>query len=127
VLQAVLFGYGGLTVLGVNTVVMGFPALCCYLLLNPWIRSAKGLPAFAGGFIAGMLGILGGCLLLATALVTTGQEFGRVALLVIAAHQPVAVVEGLVTGAVIVFLLKVRPEILEAPLGEARTREAAHA
>jgi cobalt/nickel transport system permease protein len=126
-LQAVLFGYGGLTVLGVNTVVMGAPALCCYLLFSRWLRAGGKGVAFGLGFAAGMVGILGGCLLLAAALVTTGKEFGSVAELVVVAHLPVALVEGLITGSVVVFLRKVRPELLEAPRREGSALEAAHA
>lgn len=114
-LQAVLFGYGGLTSLGVNTVVMGLPGVAMYLVFNRWLRRASGAGAFALGFGAGSLAIVGGCVLLGAALVTTGREFEKVAALAMAAHVPVAVVEGLVTGAVVAFLRQVRPELLEAP------------
>jgi cobalt/nickel transport system permease protein len=127
VLQAVLFGYGGLTVLGVNTVVMATPGVCCYLLFNRWLRTARRPVAFALGFSAGVLGILGGCVLLAASLVTTGEEFTGVAEFVVVGHLLVAVVEGLVTGSVVVFLRKVRPELLESPQGEAIDVEAVHA
>jgi len=116
-LQAVLFGFGGLTTLGVNTVVMGAPALLCYLVFSRWIRRSHGPSAFLLGAGAGALGVLGGCVLLAGALLTTGRAFREVAVLALAAHVPVAVIEGLVTGAVVAFLRQVRPELLEAPLG----------
>jgi len=116
-LQAVLFGFGGLTTLGVNTVVMGAPAVLCYLVLRRWIRRSRGPSAFLLGAAAGVLGIVGGCVLLAGALVTTGRAFREVAVLALAAHVPVAVIEGLVTGAVVAFLRQVRPELLDASLG----------
>jgi cobalt/nickel transport system permease protein len=118
ILQAVLFGYGGLTALGVNTAVMGLPALCCYALFNRRVRSADRPIAFSLGFGAGVLGILGSCVLLGAALLASGKEFGRVAEFVILAHLPIAAVEGLVTGSVVVFILKVRPELLVAPAKE---------
>ncbi len=34
-LQAILFQYGGLTSLGVNTVTMALPAVICFFLLGP--------------------------------------------------------------------------------------------
>ncbi len=126
VLQAVLFGCGGRTSLGGNAVVRGTPALCCYVLLNRWIRSGARGVAFGLGFAAGMLGIVGGCVLLAMALVTTGEAFRQVAQLVVLAHLPVAVVEGLVTGAVVAFLRKVRPELLEAPVAGGIKEEGVH-
>jgi cobalt/nickel transport system permease protein len=83
-LQAVLFGFGGLTVLGVNTVVMGIPALACYVLFSRRLRTAPPRWAFGYGFAAGVTGILGGCLLLSVALLTTGGEFAGVAMSLVA-------------------------------------------
>ena len=126
-LQAVLFGFGGLTTLGVNTVVMGAPAVACYVLFNRWLRRAKGRAVFWLGFAAGGTGIAGGCLLLAAALVTTGRAFEQVAGLVLIAHIPVAVIEGLVTGTAAGFLRQVKPELLDAPVCRARGAEYVHA
>jgi cobalt/nickel transport system permease protein len=126
-LQAVLFGYGGLTALGVNTVVMAAPAVAAYYVFHRLVRRSGGGLAFGLGFGAGASGILGGCVLLAVALLTTGEAFAKVAQLTILAHVPVAAVEGLVTGAVVVFLRQVRPELLEAPLGDGSREGAAYA
>ena len=112
VLQAALFGFAGFSTLGVNVVIMGAPGLCAYYLFN---RPARSLPegrVFWVGFAAGALAIVVGGVLLAGALITTGEEFTMVAGVVLAAHVPVMVVEGLVTGAAIAFLRKVRPETL---------------
>ncbi|MBW2633120.1 MAG: cobalt transporter CbiM, partial [Deltaproteobacteria bacterium] len=35
ILQAFLFQYGGITVLGVNTVIMALPAVICYYVFSP--------------------------------------------------------------------------------------------
>ncbi len=117
-LQAVLFRFGGLTTLGVNTVVMASPAVACWALTRRWVGKARGAGAFALGFLAGALAIVGGCLLLGVALMTSGREFTKVAYLVVSAHAPVAVIEGLVTGAVVVFLRQVSPELLRAARDE---------
>ena len=37
-LQALLFQFGGLTVLGVNTVIMALPAVVCFYLFRPFLR-----------------------------------------------------------------------------------------
>jgi cobalt/nickel transport system permease protein len=118
VLQA-QWGYGGLTALGVNTVVMAAPALLCYLLFGRWLPNSRGRTTFALGFAAGATGILGGCVLLATALMTTGEAFTTVAGMVVAAHLPVAVIEGFVTAFAVTFLQQVKPELLVAPAGVA--------
>jgi cobalt/nickel transport system permease protein len=51
-------------------------------------------------------------LLLAATLVFTGESFGAIAKLVVLAHAPVMVIEGIVTAFCIGFLKKVRPEML---------------
>ena len=41
-LQAILFQYGGITVLGVNTFNMAFPAVVCYYAFRPMLlKSAR--------------------------------------------------------------------------------------
>jgi cobalt/nickel transport system permease protein len=65
------------------------------------------------GFGAGVLGVGLGALLVAIALVTTGESFQNVAKILVVAHLPVMVIEGIVTSFCIVFLKKVKPEILE--------------
>lgn len=111
-LQAILFGFGGLTTLGVNTTVMAFPGVCCYYLLNRPAREWQGPAVFFVGFAAGVLGIVLGAILLASVLMTTGREFTLVAGTVLLAHIPVMVIEGFVTGSALAFLRKVRPETL---------------
>ena len=53
--------------------------------------------------------------LTASALWVTGEEFELFAKGVFVAYLVVAAVEGLVTGSAVVFLRKVRPELLKAP------------
>ena len=50
--------------------------------------------------------------MVAAALVFTGEPFIQVAKLVIIAHLPVMILEGVLTAFCIGFLRKVRPEIL---------------
>ena len=91
------------------------------------MRAATERGAFWYGFAAGMTGIVGGCVLLAAALVTTGEAFTEVAALTVAAHIPVAFAEGLVTGFLVSFLRRVKPELLEAPVYVAIEEEKADA
>ena len=55
-----------------------------------------------------------GALLSSAAMVLAGQQFVVLAKGFLAVHIPVALVEGLVTGSVVVLLRQVRPEILRA-------------
>src|SRR3990172_10549231 len=92
-LQALLFQFGGLTVLGVNTVVMAAPAVVCFYAWRGLLRR-PGTPAAVGAFACGALAILLSGLLVAAALITTGQAFLEVAGLVFLAHIPVMIIEG---------------------------------
>ena len=112
-LQALLFQFGGLTVLGVNTVVMAAPAVFCFYAFRPLLRCPPATAA-VGAFACGAVAILLSGLLVAAALITTGQAFLQVAQLVLLAHIPVMIIEGLITLFIFLFLKKVRPEMLEA-------------
>jgi cobalt/nickel transport system permease protein len=114
VLQAVFFSYGGLTTLGVNTVVMALPGVACHYLFRGAARRDGEAVVFAAGFAAGAVAILLGGLLQASALAAAGESFRLLGRIVFALHLPVALVEGLVTGSVVVFLRRVRPELLGA-------------
>jgi len=126
-LQAIFFGFGGLTTLGLNTLSMALPAVACYYLFQRAVRSRREVLTFLAGFAAGATAITLGALLTAFALLSCGEQFEVVADTVLVAHLPLAVIEGLVTGSVVVFLRKVRPELLEAPLLISRRLEVPHA
>jgi len=112
-LQAVLFQFGGLTVLGVNTFNMAFPSLMVFLLFNNLIRKDKEWMVLLAGFFSGAMAVLFSGILTAFSLAFTGEEFIPMAKLIVVAHFPVMAVEGVITTFIIVFLKKVKPEILE--------------
>ena len=112
-LQALLFQFGGFTVLGVNTFNMAAPAVLSYYLFSHLIRRENHFAALAAGFLAGGLGVGGGSLLIAVSLVSTGEAFLNVAKLILLAHLPVMVIEGVITAFCVIFLKKVKPEVLE--------------
>lgn len=110
--QAVLLSHGGLTTLGVNTAVAGSGALSTHLLFRRLAR-LRTLGPGARGFVCTLAGFLVSALVFAMVMASAGKAFLPVAGLVIVFHLPVIVVESLVTGWAVVFLLKVRPELLE--------------
>jgi ABC-type Co2+ transport system permease subunit len=75
----------------------------------------NGLMGLLLGWLATAMLLSG--LLVAAALVFTGQAFLEVAELAVLAHLPVMVIEGLITMFVFLFLKKVRPEMLEEIYG----------
>ena len=116
-LQAFLFQHGGITTIGVNTIMMGIPALLSYRIFNLHKRFRFRSGETILGAVAGASGVFFGTLILAALLVTTGSEFIGVAKYAALAHLPVMVIEGIITGFVVSFLMRVKPEILK---GEAR-------
>lgn len=110
-LQAVLFQFGGITSLGVNTVIMAAPAVLCYYLFGGLIRKKPSLAA-AAAFACGFTAVFLSAVIAGVALMFTAQNFFKAAALIAAAHLPVMVVEGIVTAFCVAFLKKVRPELL---------------
>jgi cobalt/nickel transport system permease protein len=99
-LQAVLFQFGGITTLGVNTVVMAVPAVICYLLYARFVRSKNNKIAAVAGFLAGVTGILLGGVLVALFLIFTGEHF------------PLMIIEGVLTAFIVIFIRRIRPAVL---------------
>lgn len=112
VLQAVFFGFGGLTVLGVNTFNLAMPAVLCFYLFGAVLRSGGGLSVTVLGTVAGALSVALTAGFVAMALSFSGEEFVPAAKLAFISHLPVMVVEGMLTGAAVTLLRKVRPEAL---------------
>jgi cobalt/nickel transport system permease protein len=111
-LQAVLFGFGGLVVLGVNVMNIAGPAVLCGALFQAVARSGRrGWTITAAGLIGG-LGVMLTALLVALTLALSGKEFATAANLVLFVHLPVAVIESVFSAAVISVLLRVQPDFL---------------
>ncbi len=110
-LQALLFQFGGLTVLGVNTFNVAAPAVLCFYIFRGVLRQG-GTLAVAGSFACGFLTVLSTALLTAMSLVFTGEGFLEVAEMVVVAHIPVMIIEGIFTMFVFLYILKVRPEMM---------------
>jgi cobalt/nickel transport system permease protein len=120
-LQAVMFQHGGLSTLGVNATLLGLPALGAAALYR-WPRppASRGCRAAVRAFLAGAgaLVLSAGLTVLLVAATVPGQATagGRTALLMSlgVVHVPVALIEGLLTAGVVMFLLRVRPSLLDA-------------
>lgn len=112
-LQAVLFQFGGITVLGVNTFTMGFAGVAAWYVFRIACRCCPGSTGVrVGAFLGGALGVALAALLTALALAFTDEGFWLAARLLLLAHLPVMLVEGLVTMFTVSFILRVRPELL---------------
>jgi len=110
-LQALFFQFGGITALGVNTVNMALPAVLCYYLFSPLIKKKLSIASVAS-FACGFLSVFFAAAMLAISLVFTEENFWELSLLVVMAHLPVMIIEGIVTAFCVAFLKKVHPEML---------------
>ncbi|EJW09733.1 Substrate-specific component NikM of nickel ECF transporter [Rhodovulum sp. PH10] len=116
-LQAALFGFGGLTTLGVNVVDIAFPGVVFAALARPLIDAAQPRRAVAVAGLVAALAVLGtaGCVSLALAL--SSAEYLPSAKIVAVTYVPLAAAEAVITALVVGFLLKVRPALLASPAG----------
>jgi cobalt/nickel transport system permease protein len=114
-LQALLFGFGGLTVLGVNTVNMAMPAVIVYFIFSKLVKKdGRVIPIISSAFAA-VFGILLGAIFTAFSLVLSGEEYISIAKAIVVAHLPVMAIEGVINVSVVMLLKKVKPEVLEIP------------
>ena len=111
VLQAMLFQFGGITALGVNTMIMASPAILCYFVFSPFLHKKSTL-AFSAAFACGFLSVFFSAIILGLALVFTEENFFEVSAIVIVAHIPVMIIEGTVTALCVAFLRKVQSTML---------------
>lgn len=111
ILQAVFFQFGGITTLGVNTLIMALPAVLCYLIFGRLIYTNR-LTATVAAFGCGFLSVLLSAVSVGLALIFTEEHFLKVSGIIVAAHIPVMIIEGIVTAICVAFLRKVRPEML---------------
>jgi len=111
VLQSVFFQFGGLTTLGVNTVVMALPAVVVHFLFSRFFNNRSSV-VWGASFLSGFLSVFLAAAMMGLALLMVGASFKEIATLVVLAHVPVMVVEGIVTAFCIRFLMKVQPSLL---------------
>jgi cobalt/nickel transport system permease protein len=119
--QAVMFQHGGLTTLGVNMTMFSVPALLVHHLFRLRHRvglsgrTGTGVAAFLGAAVATGIAVL----IMFTILITNipahvDAALERTAIVAtVVAHIPLMLVEGIVTAMVVLFVQRVRPELLE--------------
>lgn len=112
ILQAVLFGFGGLTTLGVNTVNIAAPGVIFGALFSPWVTRASAAQAavLAGLCAALCVAATGGGVALALAL--SSSEFVPSAKIILITYVPLMIGETLITGFAVAFLKRVKPDAL---------------
>jgi cobalt/nickel transport system permease protein len=112
-LQSIMFQYGGITALGVNTFNMAVPGLVsCFLFGRLATGTSKSYVSSVFAFMAGSFAVFLSGILVGISLYLTGEAFLPAAKIVVAGHIPVMLIEGVITAACVTFLKKVKPELL---------------
>jgi cobalt/nickel transport system permease protein len=118
--QALFFADGGLLALGCNIFNLGvFPCFLAYPLIYLPIAGGKPSPLriSIGATIAAIIGLQLGAFGVVVETVASGVSelpFRAFLSVMLPIHLAIGLVEGLVTAAVVTFVWRVRPEILEA-------------
>ncbi|RXJ95642.1 cobalamin biosynthesis protein [Malaciobacter molluscorum] len=111
ILQATLLGYGGLTSLGANIIVMALPAYLTYIILKLGIL--KRFSQKIKFFMIGFLGVFFATILLALVLLFAKSEYAIASYAVIAANIPAMILEGIITLFLLMYIKKSMPSLLK--------------
>ncbi len=111
ILQALLFQFGGITTLGLNICIMGFPAVLCGMIFRHWLRPPH--PNLLAAFLCGACAVAGSALLVAAALIFSGEEFMATAIVLVTNHIPIMLLEGVITAIAVRFLSRVLPSLFD--------------
>jgi len=111
-LQVIFFGFGGLLVLGVNTLNIALPAVIIYYLCYKGIRNDNPKIAAIWGAFGGAGAILMTAFMVACSLALSGESFVLAAKAVVPAHIPIMLIEGFVSYAAVYLIHTVKPEFI---------------
>jgi cobalt/nickel transport system permease protein len=110
-LQGLLFQFGGLLSLGINTAAMGSAALAGGFVFRVIPEKYKLFGSFAGGFAA----VIVGTVIVVAALSLSDSDLRTTAALLFAANLPLAAVEGVMSLFIVAFLSKMLPGYVSRP------------
>ncbi|SLN19822.1 Fused nickel transport protein NikMN [Aquimixticola soesokkakensis] len=118
-LQVLLFGVGGLTTLGINTLNIALPAVVAGAIFGPLIRSTA-RPSRASGYAAcaAVLAVAGTAGLVALSLWLSDPAYTPAARVMALTYLPLALAEAAVSASVVGFIKRVQPDAL-APRAQA--------
>lgn len=110
-LQGMLFGYGGITTLGINLFNLATPTLLAYFMLKIPQNSTK--KRYIIWFLVGFIPLSVSAIFLSITLAFNGEAFMSAAKIALIAHFPLMIIEGIITLMALKFIEKVAPAILE--------------
>ncbi|MCW2317254.1 cobalt/nickel transport system permease protein [Rhodoblastus acidophilus] len=111
-LQAVLFGFGGITSLGVDLVDIAFPGVAAALIARPALARAQGWRVGAVGAAVAAAGVAGTAACVSLALALSSADYVPSLRVIALTYIPLALAEAALTGVVVSYLKRVKPEAL---------------
>lgn len=139
-LQALLLQFGGITVLGVNTLLMGIPAIAGYLIFMMFSKTK--MPTWLSGGLTSFIAVVITTILLGIVFYASGVDFGSLNMMldrvdglpvlssiadalqstpglltffmIFLLNVPLMIAEAIITSFIIPFIEKVKPEMLES-------------
>ena len=105
IFQGLLFGFGGFSVLGLNALMLGLPAILGAVF-------ARHLERKINWFLAGFVPIFISAVILSVVLLLNGEGFEALSGVLLASNAVLMVIEGFISFFAIGFILKVKPELL---------------
>ena len=118
-LQGIIFGFGGLTVIGVNTLTMGASAVAAGWVFRRFASpdAAPSARTDIAAFASGALGVLLASLFTAAALAFSDEGFVAAAAALLAIHLPIAAAEGIITALSCRFISRAAPQLFRNDRG----------
>ncbi|MBZ3935047.1 CbiM family transporter [Methanimicrococcus blatticola] len=138
-LQAILLQFGGITVLGVNSLLMGVPALCGYLVFMALSKTKS--PSWLSGAVTSFIAVTITTILLGIIFYVSGVDFGSLGamldrvsgipilsniadvlqntpglltfFMIFLMNIPLMLAEAVISAFILPFIEKVKPEMLE--------------
>jgi len=111
ILQALLLGFGGISSLGANILIMALPSYLIYLLFQQTLFQK--INEKVKFFLIGFLGVLFATLIMFTLLACSKQEYLAVAYSIIAVNLPTMILEGIITLFLLLYIKKAMPKLLK--------------
>lgn len=110
-LQAILLGYGGLSSLGANILVMALPAFLTSLIFK--MDVFKKINEKVKFFLIGAIGVFFSIVLLFVVLILAKEEYLLMSSSILLANIPAVILEGLITMFLLIYIKKSIPKLLE--------------
>ncbi|OCL83101.1 Fused nickel transport protein NikMN [Arcobacter porcinus] len=111
ILQALLLGYGGLSSIGANILIIAVPAYLVFLLFK--IEILKKLNEKVKFFLIGFIGVLIPTIIMFILLIFSKEEYKNAAYSIIIVNIPTMILEALITLFLFLYVKKAMPNLFK--------------